>query len=266
MTERLKDKVAIVAGAGQSSGQTIGNGRATAILFAREGAKVMLVDNRLESAQETLALIEKEGGQGFAFQADVTQETDCRRMAETCLQNYGCIDVLHNNVGIGERGKGFLDIPEDDWQRFQNVNLKGMYFTCKAVMPHMLQRGSGVVINISSIASIMTTGALAYKTSKAGVNALTHGLALEAAPYGVRVNAILPGLMETPMAIEGRMTAYGMSREDVSRPRHERVPLKGGMGSGWDVAHAAVFLASDEARFITGVLLPVDGGQSAKIG
>jgi NAD(P)-dependent dehydrogenase (short-subunit alcohol dehydrogenase family) len=266
MGDRLQDKVAIVVGAGQSPGQTIGNGRATAILFAREGARLMLVDRRLASAQETLALVEKEGGQGFAFEADVTSEADCARFAQKCLETWGHIDVLHNNVGIGERGKGFLDIPEADWQRFMEVNLKGMYLSCKAVMPHMLHRGSGVVINISSIASLMTTGALAYKSSKAGVNALTQGLALEAAPYGVRVNAILPGLMETPMAIEGRMQAYGQTRGEVSQPRHARVPLKGGMGSGWDVAHAAVFLASEEARFITGVLLAVDGGQSARVG
>ncbi|MCZ6728139.1 MAG: glucose 1-dehydrogenase [SAR324 cluster bacterium] len=266
MADRLQDKVAIVAGAGQSPGETIGNGRATAILFAREGAKVMLLDNRLESAQETLAMIEKEGGQAIVLQADVTSEEDCRRMAETCLETWGRIDILHNNVGIGERGKGFVDIPLADWQRFMNVNLTGMYLTCQQVMPHMIKQGSGVIINISSIASLMATGALAYKASKAGVNALTHGLAMEAAPYGVRVNAILPGLMETPMAIEGRVRAYGMSREEVVRPRNERVPLKGGMGSGWDVAHAALFLASDEAKFITGVLLPVDGGQIARIG
>ena len=147
-----------------------------------------------------------------------------------------------------------------------DVNLKGMYLTCKHVLPPMMARGSGAVINISSIASIMATGAVAYKASKAGVNALTQGLAIEAAPHGVRVNAILPGLMDTPMAIDGRMKAYGQSREEVSAPRNARVPLKGGMGTGWDVAHAAVFLASEEARFITGVLLPVDGGQLARIG
>ena len=193
MGDRLKDKVAIVVGAGQSPGVTIGNGRATALVFAREGARVMLVDNRLESAEETRAIIEQEGGNAFAFQADVTREADCARIAEQCLETCGRVDILHNNVGIGERGKGFLEIPEADWQRFMEINLKGMYLTCKAVMPHMLKQGSGSVINISSIASIMTTGALAYKTSKAGVNALTHGLALEAAPFGVRVNAILPG-------------------------------------------------------------------------
>jgi NAD(P)-dependent dehydrogenase (short-subunit alcohol dehydrogenase family) len=266
MGERLREKVAIVVGAGQSPGQTIGNGRTTAILFAREGARVMLVDSRLDSARETQAMIEQEGGQAVSFEADVTHEEACQQMAAACLETWGRIDVLHNNVGIGERGKGFIYIPAADWERFMDVNLKSMYLTCKAVLPHMLERGSGVIINISSIASLMSTGAVAYKSSKAGVNALTQGLALEAAPFGVRVNAILPGLMETPMAIEGRVRAYHQPREEIVRQRNARVPLKGGMGSGWDVAHAAVFLASDEARFITGVLLPVDGGQSAKIG
>lgn len=266
MGDRLRGKVAIVVGAGQSEGETIGNGRATAITFAREGARVMLVDNRLESAEETLAMIAEAGGEGFAFRADVTSEADCRAMAEGCVERWGQIDILHNNVGIGERGPGFVDIPEADWQRFMEVNLKGMYLTCRHVLPRMIARGAGVIINISSIAAIISTGALAYKTSKAGVNALTHGLALEAAQYGVRVNAILPGLMETPMAVEGRVRAYGMAREEVVRLRNERVPLKGGMGSGWDVANAALFLASEEARFITGVLLPVDGGQAARIG
>ena len=264
--ERLKDKVAIVTGAGQSAGPTIGNGRATAILFAREGARVMLVDNRLESAQETLAIIEKEGGTALPFEADVTSEDDCRRMAETCVEVWGRIDVLHNNVGIAERGPFFPELPAADWQRLMDVNLKSMFLTCQQAIPHMIRQGGGAVINVSSIASLTVTDALAYKTSKAGVNALTQGLAMQVAADGVRVNAILPGLMETPMAIEGRVHAYGTPREEVVRLRNERVPLKGGMGSGWDVAHAALFLASEEARFITGVLLPVDGGQSAKIG
>ncbi len=266
MGNRLKDKVAIVVGAGQSPGETIGNGRSTAILFAREGAKVMLVDNRLESAQETLAMIEEEGGVAFACQADVTRGEQCRHMVDRCLETWNRIDVLHNNVGIGERGKGFLELAEAEWQRFMDVNLKSMFLTCQKVLPLMIGQGSGVITNISSIASLMSTDALAYKTTKAGVNALTQGLALQAAPHGVRVNAILPGLMETPMAIEGRVRAYGMAREEVVSLRDQKVPLKGGMGTGWDVAHAALFLASEDAKFITGVLLPVDGGQLARVG
>ncbi len=187
-------------------------------------------------------------------------------MAEACLERWGRIDVLHNNVGIGERGKGFLEPTPAEWERFMDVNVKSMYLTCRAVLPHMLARESGAIINISSIASIMATPALAYKSSKAAVNALTQGMAMECAPHGVRVNAILPGLMATPLSIEGRMTAYGLTREEVVASRDARVPLKGGMGTAWDVAHAALFLASDEAKFITGVLLPVDGGHLVNIG
>lgn len=266
MGERLQGKVAIVVGAGQSPGETIGNGRACAILFAREGARVMVVDNRLESARETQALIEKEGGQAFSFQADVTSEGEVARIPAACLDKWSRIDILHNNVGMGERGKGLMEMPQAEWQRFLDVNLLGAYLGCKHVVPRMIEQGSGVVINTSSIASLISMRALAYKASKAGVDALTRGLAIEVAPYGVRVNAILPGLMETPMAIEGRMRAWGVSREEVVAPRNAQVPLLGRMGTGWDVGHAAVFLASDEARFITGVLLPVDGGQSARIG
>ena len=268
MADRLRDKVAIVVGAGQSPGETIGNGRATALLFAREGARVLLTDNRLDSAQETCTMIEQEGGEALAFQAEVTSEEDCRRMAEACVDKWGRIDILHNNVGIGERGSGFMfgELTVADWQRFMDVNLKGMFLTCHEVLPRMITQGSGVILNVSSIASLMSTPAIAYKTSKAGVNALTQGLALEAAPHGVRVNAILPGLVDTPMAVDGRVQAYGTAREEVVLKRNSRVPLKGGMGTGWDVGHAAVFLASDDAKFITGVLLPVDGGQSAKVG
>ena len=266
MGDRLQDKVAIIMGAGQAQGETTGNGRAVALRFAQEGARVLLVDRDIESARQTLALVQADGGTGAVLEADATSEEDCQRVAAHCIDTHGRVDILHNNVGIGERGKGFLDIPTADWERFMDVNLKSMYLACKAVMPHMLRQQSGVVLNISSIASIMATGAVAYKSSKAAVNALTQGLAIEAAPHGVRVNAILPGLMDTPMAVEGRMRAWGQTREEVSTPRNARVPLKGGMGDAWDVANAAVFLASDEARFITGVLLPVDGGQLAKIG
>jgi len=266
MGDRLQGKVAIVVGGGQSPGQTIGNGRAAAILFAREGARVMLVDSRLESAQETQAMIEKEGGQACSFQADITREEDCRRIPEQCIERWSRIDVLHNNVGIGERGKGLMEMPKAEWQRFMDVNVAGLYLTCKYVVPHMIRQQSGVVINISSVAAVISMRALAYKSSKAAVNAFTQGLALEVARYGVRVNAIMPGLMETPMAIEQRMRAWNVSREEVVHPRNEQVPLKGGMGTGWDVGHAAVFLASEEARFITGVLLAVDGGQAAKVG
>lgn len=263
MADRLKDKVAIIVGAGQTPGDTIGNGRATAILFAREGAKVLLVDRRLESAQDTQKMIEDEGGEASCCEADVTREEDCKRFAAECVERYGRIDVLHNNVGVGGGDRGLTHLKEEDWDRIFDINLKGMFFCCKQVMPYLAEQGSGAIINISSAAAVCSANMLAYKTSKAGVNALTHAISMGAAKKGVRVNCIMPGLIETPMAIEGISKARGMAKEELVRQRDARVPLKGGMGSGWDIAYAALFLASDEAKFITGVILPVDGGQCA---
>ena len=261
---RLEGKVAIVVGAGQTPGETIGNGRATAILFSREGARVFLVDRDLASARETQAMIE--GGVAVAFEADAAREADCVATVEACLKEFGRIDVLHNNVGIGMGDAGPTHLSEENWQRIIDVNLKSVFLTSKHVLPVMREQGSGVIINISSIAAVCSVGMLAYKTSKAGVNALTHSLALGNARYGIRVNAIMPGLMNTPMAIETISQVRGVEREQLVRERDAQVPLAGGMGTAWDIAHAALFLASDEARFITGVVLPVDGGQSARIG
>ncbi len=266
MDKRLEGKVAIVTGAGQTPGDTIGNGRATSILFSRAGAKVMLVDVRLDSAEETQSMITREGGEAFPFAADVTRADDCRRMAEKCVERYGRIDILVNNVGIGRGDQGPVELQEEAWERIFNVNLKSMFLTCKYVLPFMEKQGSGSIVNISSAAAVAAYPLIAYKSSKAGVNALTHSIAMRYARKGIRVNCIMPGLMNTPMAIEGISQARGVSREDLIRERSSRVPLKGGMGSGWDTAYAALFLASDEAKFITSVILPVDGGQCAKIG
>jgi NAD(P)-dependent dehydrogenase (short-subunit alcohol dehydrogenase family) len=266
MNKRLEGKVAIVTGAGQTPGDTIGNGRAIAVLFARAGAKVMLVDRRLNSAEETQAMIAQEGGHAFACAADVSQADDCRRMAEECAARYNRIDILVNNVGIGQGDQGPVKLTEEAWERIFNVNLKSMFLTCKHCIPYMEKQGSGSIVNISSAAAVCAVSLLAYKTSKAGVNALTHSIAMEYAKKGIRVNAIMPGLMNTPMAIEGISQAFGISKEELIKGRNSRVPLKGGMGTGWDTAYAALFLASDEAKFITGVVLPVDGGQCARIG
>jgi NAD(P)-dependent dehydrogenase (short-subunit alcohol dehydrogenase family) len=263
---RLEGKTAIVVGAGQTAGETIGNGRATAILFAREGARVFLVDRDLASARETLGMVEGEGGVGGAFEADASREADCIAMVEACRSEFGRIDVLHNNVGIGMGDAGPTHLSEENWQRIIDVNLKSVFLTSKHVLPVMREQESGVIINISSIAAVCSVGMLAYKTSKAGVNALTHSLALGNARYGIRVNAIMPGLMNTPMAIETISQVRGVERGQLVRERDAQVPLAGGMGTAWDIAHAALFLASDEAKFITGVVLPVDGGQSARIG
>jgi NAD(P)-dependent dehydrogenase (short-subunit alcohol dehydrogenase family) len=266
MDKRLQGKVAIVTGAGQTPGETIGNGRATSILFARAGAKVMLVDQRLESAQETKLMIDKEGGESFAFAANVTKMDDCRRMAEKCVETYGRIDILVNNVGVGGEAQGPVMLKEEDWDRIFTVNLKSMFFTCKHVLPYMEKQESGSIVNISSAAAVASVSMLSYKTSKAGVNALTHSVAMQYASKGIRANVIMPGLMKTPMAIEGISKRRGVTKEELIQARDRRVPLKGGMGSGWDTAYAALFLASDEAKFITAVVLPVDGGQRAKIG
>jgi NAD(P)-dependent dehydrogenase (short-subunit alcohol dehydrogenase family) len=263
---RLEGKVAIVVGAGQTPGDTIGNGRATAIRFAREGARVLLADRRIASAQETESMIRGEGGTAVAVEADVTREEDCRGIAARCMAEFGRIDVLHNNVGIGDGDQGLLRLELDEWRRIIDVNLTAMFLTCKHVVPQMREQQSGAIINISSIASLAAVSTLAYKVSKAGVNALTQQLAMSNARHGIRCNAILPGLMNTPMAIDLWAERRGVSREEVAKARDAMVPLRGRMGDAWDVANAALFLASEEARFVTGVLLPVDGGQSAKVG
>ncbi|HWA63500.1 MAG TPA: SDR family NAD(P)-dependent oxidoreductase [Caulobacteraceae bacterium] len=266
MAGRLEGKVAVVVGAGQTAGETIGNGRAAAILFAREGAEVLCVDRDLSSADETVSMIDAEGGKASAYQADITRENDCRGLAEAARADYGRIDVLHNNVGIGTGDGSVERLTEAAWQRIFDVNLKGMWLTIKHVLPIMKAQGGGSIVNISSLASIAPANILAYELSKAGVNKLTESVAALNARHMVRCNAILPGLMDTPMAIEGISTARGQSREELRAARSARVPLGGQMGTAWDVAHAALFLASDEAKFITGVLLPVDGGMSVRRG
>ena len=263
---RLKNKVAIVVGAGQTPGDTIGNGRATAILFAREGARVVLVDCDLESARETQRLIEAEGGACISVMGDVTREEHCKAFVQAAVDAYGRVDVLHNNVGIGGGDDDILTLKEESWDRIMSVNLKGMFLSSRTVLPLMREQRSGAIINISSIAAVCSASIVAYKTSKAGVNALTHQIALENARYNIRANAIMPGLMNTPMAIEGISKARRIPKEELINQRDARVPLGSRMGTAWDVAYAALFLASDEAKFITGVTLPVDGGQSARIG
>jgi NAD(P)-dependent dehydrogenase (short-subunit alcohol dehydrogenase family) len=267
---RLEGKVAIVVGAGQTPGETIGNGRATAMLFAREGGRVLAVDRNLDSAEETAELIRKEGGQCRAVRADVTREDDCRSFVEACVAEFGRVDVLHNNVGIGTGDNSVDQLTEDAWNLIYAVNAKSVFLACKYAIPLMREQRSGVVLNVSSIASICATPQsaylTAYKSSKAAVNALTQGLAMANASYGIRVNAILPGLMNTPMAIESISKRLGVDKGDLVRARDAVVPLGGKMGTAWDVAYAALFLASDEAKFITGVLLPVDGGQSTRTG
>ena len=176
---RLENKVAIVVGAGQTAGETIGNGRATAILFAREGAKVLLVDKRYESAQETEALIKEEGGIASSCSADVSVDGDCLAFTNTCMERYGKIDILHHNVGIGVGDRGPIETAESVWDKMLDVNLKGVFLTCKHVLPIMREAGSGAIIFISSIAAICSMNAIAYKASKAGMNALSQAIAID---------------------------------------------------------------------------------------
>ncbi|QGN53467.1 SDR family NAD(P)-dependent oxidoreductase [Novosphingobium sp. Gsoil 351] len=263
---RLKDKIAIVVGAGQTPGDTIGNGRATALLFAREGASVLLVDRDEGSAAETMAMIANEGGIASTLRADITSENDCAAIAATCIEHYGRIDILQNNVGIGLGDGGVSSLEADNWDTIMAVNLKGMWMTCKYVIPHMRKARAGAIVNISSGAAVMAVAAIAYKVSKAGVNALTHAIAWGNGKYGIRANTIMPGLLDTPMAIESHHIGTGKDRDQLRAERNAAVPLANRMGTAWDTAYASLFLASDEARFITGVVLPVDGGQAARIG
>ena len=264
---RLKDKVGIVVGAGQTPGETIGNGRAAAILFARAGAKVLLVDRDRRSAEETAAMITKEGGMARCVEGDWTRAADCAAYAQACVEAWGRIDFLHNNVGIGAGDSVPEEVAEEAFDRIIRVNLKGCLLSCQAVLPIMRRQQSGSIVNISSIAAVAYAAPLtAYKISKLGMNALGQSLALSNARYGIRVNTIMPGLMDTPMAIEGLVQATHAAREQIRAQRDKQVPLRHKMGSGWDIAYASVFLHSDEAGFITGVVLPVDGGQSARIG
>ncbi len=264
---RLKDKVGIVVGAGQTPGETIGNGRAASILFAREGAKVLLVDRDIKLAEETAAIIAKEGGISQCFAGDWTRPADCKAYTKACLDAWGRIDFLHNNVGIGANDASPEKLAEEVFDKIIQVNLKGCLFSCQAVIPVMREQQSGSIVNISSLAATASAvGLTAYKISKIGMNAMGQSLALSNAKYGIRVNTIMPGLMDTPMAIEGIARARNLPKAEVRAQRDRQVPLRGKMGTGWDIGYASLFLHSDEARFITGVVLPVDGGQGAKVG
>ena len=266
---RLAGKIAVVVGAGQSPGQGIGNGRATVLRFAQEGAKILAVDRDLASAQETAALARQEGAECASFQADVTREATLATAMEEAVRLWGRIDILHNNVGVSLAGGDAnpLEITEAAFDRVNAINLRGTVMACKHVLPIMRRQRSGAIVNISSVAARENTYPLVtYKVTKMGMIAFTEQLALQNAAYGIRANCILPGLMDTPMAVDTRARAGNRSRAEVAAERDAKVPLRGKMGTGWDVANAALFLASDEAGFVTGVALPVDGGQMAKIG
>lgn len=253
MPDRLQDKVAIITGAG-SRADGIGNGRAAAILFAREGAKLLLVDRDEQAVQATLEMIRAENADADAVvhAADVTSSEDCRAMVRAALDRWGRLDILHNNVGIGGRGT-VEEISEEDWELVQRVNVTSMMLTAKHAVPAMRASGGGAIINVSSIAALRPRGLTAYSVSKGAVATLTQALAVDHGADGIRANCIMPGPVYTPMVY-----AAGMSGE--LRERRREASLLKIEGEGWDIGWAAVFLASDEARYITGVILPVDGG------
>ncbi|HEY0648205.1 SDR family NAD(P)-dependent oxidoreductase [Phenylobacterium sp.] len=266
MTGRLENKTAVVVGAGQTPGETIGNGRAMALLFAREGAQVLCVDRLAERAEETAAMILEEGGVAAAIGADIVKAADNARIVEEAVARYGRLDVLVNNVGIGGGDGPAHRLEETAFDRILSVNLKGMWLTIKAALPAMRDQGGGSIVNISSLAARGGGIQLAYEVSKAGVNRLTTSVAQSNARYGVRCNAIMMGYMDTPMAVTGIAQASGRPTAEVRAERDARVPLGGKMGTGWDTAYAALFLASDESKFISGAILPVDGAMGVRIG
>jgi len=262
---RLASKTALVIGAGQSPGEGIGNGRATAIRFAQEGARVLCADRDLASAEETAR---HAGGECRAIQADVTRESTLAAAIEEAKRRWGRLDILHYNVGlsIAAGDTPLAEITEEAFDRVCALNLRGAVMAAKHAVPVMRAQGSGVILTISSLAAIEKYPFVAYKATKAALIAFTQQVAIQNAPYGVRANTILPGLMDTPMAVDTRARASGRPRAEIAAERDKRVPLRGRMGTAWDVANAALFLASDEAAFITGVALLVDGGGALNTG
>ena len=252
MGDRLRGKVAIVTGAG-SRGPGLGNGKAAAILFAREGARVLCVDRALPRAEETVALIRAEGGEAAALDADVTRGDDCRAMVDAAVARWGGLDVLHNNVGIESR-KDLLETTEEEWDEVLAVDLKSVFLATRAAVPAMLRRGGGSVVCVSSISGHRGHGRTAYAAAKAGIEGFVRSVAVQLGPQGVRVNAIAPGTVWTPMV-------EGLGPE--ARERRRKASPLGTEGTGWDVGWGAVYLASDEARWVTGHVLVIDAGLTA---
>lgn len=249
---RLKGKIAVVTGAG-SQGEGVGIGRATAIWMACEGARLCLVDRERDRANETLEMIQVAGGDAFVCDGDVTNADDCERFVLETSRCYGAVDILVNNVGVAGAPNRLENFDESAWSRVIEINLKSVILMSKAVLPHLLRRGGGSIINVSSIAGIRAHGSgLAYGPSKAALNHLSRELALMYGRDGVRVNTVAPGHIFTPLVRE-------LLSEDA-RLLRRNVSMLGIEGDAWDVAGVCVFLASDDSRFITGTLIPVDGG------
>ncbi len=257
----------MVVGAGQTPGATIGNGRATAITFARAGAQLLLVDRSEAQLAETVAMIEAEvDGRVATVVTDIATDDGPDTIVRAAVEKLGGIDILHNNVGIGLGDGPPHRLDDAAYDRIMDVNLRAMWRTCRSAIPELRRSAHGAIVNVSSLAAIASAGNLtAYRLSKAGVNALTTSLAITNAKYGVRANAIMPGFVDTPMGVDAAAAALGVDRDEYASNRARQVPL-GRQGTAWDVANAALFLASDDAGWITGVVLPVDGGQSIRVG
>jgi NAD(P)-dependent dehydrogenase (short-subunit alcohol dehydrogenase family) len=259
---RLRDMVAIVYGAG-SIGEGWGNGKGAAVAYARAGARVVVVDIDPTSAAATRDLIAAEGGTAIAVEANASVLASVAHSVERATVAYGRIDILHNNVGITSQG-GRVETNEETWDRVMTVNVKSMFLTCKVILPLMETQGSGAIINIGALGGVRWTGYAycAYAASKGAVNSFTQSVALQNAAKGIRANCILPGLMDTPH-IYKQISGFYANRDEMVAARNRMSPT-GKMGDGWDTAHAAVFLASDEAKFINGIELMVDGGMHAR--
>jgi NAD(P)-dependent dehydrogenase (short-subunit alcohol dehydrogenase family) len=248
----LTGKVAIVTGGGAAD-DGIGNGRAAAILLARAGAKVLVVDLDRERAERTVAMIREGGGAATSFEADVTDEQQARAMVHAALAQFGRLDCLDNNVGIGGRGS-VVDMPPQDWRRVMQVNVDSMFMASRHAIPAMKETaGGGAIVNVSSISALRPRGLTAYSTSKGAVIALSRAMAIDHGPDGIRVNCVAPGPVYTPMVYSRQMSAAG-------REARRRASVLGIEGTGWDIGHAVRFLLSAEARYITGQTLVVDGG------
>ncbi len=268
MMHTLAGKTAIVIGAGQGPGEGMGNGRATALLYARHGARVLAVDVDIKLAADTVAQITGEGGVAEAARADVTDEASLESVITGCKDRWGSVDILHNNVGVSLAGGDapVTEITEEAFDRVVAINLRGTVMACKHALPIMREQQSGVIINISSIAAWCEYPLVTYKATKFAIIAFTEQLAIQNAEYGIRANVILPGMLDTPMAVDTRARVWGRPRGEVAAERDAQVPLRHKQGTAWDVANAALFLVSAEANFITGVTLPVDGGASVRVG
>jgi NAD(P)-dependent dehydrogenase (short-subunit alcohol dehydrogenase family) len=253
---RVEGKVALVTGAGSTPGPGIGTGKATAVVLAREGASVLLVDMHRDRAEATLEMIKAEGGRAKVFAGDATQATDCEAMVRAAVDAFGSLDILVNNIGRAAVGT-VVSTTEDEWDKSFDVNLRTTFLASKYAVPVMADQGAGSIVNICSISALRGDGTAAYSAAKGAMLALTIDMAYSHGRQGIRVNAIAPGHITTPMLMS--VSAPGPRAEFMSKLRSE-AGLLGTPGSGWDVGWAALFLASDEARWITGVLLPVDSG------